>query len=320
MQDKCCTDHRGFGATLPVYRLFALRWLPCRMASCAMYGSALNMMAAAVRTFDTAASAEVQLPVALDRVPAMLQFALDSHAVDRSHVMYQSMERWLLSGFGMAGSEPHGHFDNLLNFSVAQHAMFGAAACHFAHGPGATGGSPCSTPADYFNSHNSGCYSATTVDRALPASAKPGPQLPLLLNLFEDIRSDSRAVTYSPCEGCLNTLINLSCDGMSLGKGCMVDEHLMHVTGFEEPIQIAEAKTVLAMDEEQLQVWLAEHPFLADAVEFICTAADNSASGNIGYLFVSSEGNHADVAKRLIGMLRPLRTCYCCLKCEAVRV
>jgi hypothetical protein len=279
-----------------------------------MYGTAMNMLAAAARSMDATESSQVQMPLQLDSVPAMLQFALDSHAVDRSHVMYQSMERWLLGGFGMAASEPDGKFDNLLNYSVAQHALFGSASCHFAHGPGATGGRASDTPADHFNSHNSGAFSERTIHRALPASAKQGVQLPLLLNLFEDVRLYAGAVTYSPCKGCVNTLVNVGYDGLSLGKGVMVDEHSLQAVGFEEPIGADEAARVLAMDDDQLQAWTAEHPFLSDGLEFIATAADNSISGNLGYIFVSAEGNHADVAKRLVRMLRPLRVCYCCLK------
>ena len=104
-----------------------------------MYGTALNLMASAARSFDSAQSTSVRLPLQLDRVPTMLQFALDSHAVQRSHVMYQSMERWLLEGFGMAAAEPGGHFDNLMQYSIAQRALFGSSVTNFTHGPGNTG-------------------------------------------------------------------------------------------------------------------------------------------------------------------------------------
>lgn len=279
-----------------------------------MYGTALNLMAAAARTFDTAQGTGVTLPVQLDRVPAMLQFALDSHAVGRDHVQYQSVERWLLGAFGMADAEPNGHFDNLLEHGVVQRALFGAASCHLAHGPGFTDSYSCNTPADYLHSHNSGSFSECTIKRGLPASAKPGPQLHCLLNLFEDVRCNAGAVTYSPCEGCLNTLVTIGYDSMNLGKGAMVDEHRLEVAGFDQCVGVDEAARVLAMDDEQLQAWTVENPFLSDALEFIVTAADNSVSGNLGFLFVSAEGKHADVAKRLATMLRPLRTCYCCLK------
>ena len=73
-----------------------------------MYATALDLMARAERLMDA-----TDVHVELDRVPAMLQFALDSHAVERSHVQYQSMERWLLGAFGLADAEPDGHFDNL---------------------------------------------------------------------------------------------------------------------------------------------------------------------------------------------------------------
>ena len=289
-------------------------WEQLRVMSASAYDAAMEIMTTAASLFDATESSQVHLPLQLDRVPSMLQFALDSHAIERSHVMYQSMERWLLGAFGNNDAEPDGHFDNLLNYSVAQHSLCGAASCHFAHGPGATAGRPCNTPSDYLNSHNSGVSSARTVQRALPANAKQGVQLPLLLNLFEDVKQYSGAVTYSPCEGCVNTLVNVGYDGLSLGKGVMVDGHLMQAIGFEEPIGVDEAARVLAMDDEELQAWTAKHPFLADGLEFIATAADNSISGNLGYIFVSAEGNHADVAKRLVRMLRPLRTCYCCLK------
>eukprot|EP00966_Prymnesium_polylepis_P015138 349596-Prymnesium_polylepis.1 len=123
------------------------------------YQAALDAMAMAAQSFGTSARTEVQQPLQLDRVPAMLQFALDSNAVGREHVMYQSMERWLLAAFGMAAAEPDGHFDNLHSYCVAQHALFGSACCHLAHGPGATGGRRCETPADYLNTHNSGAFS-----------------------------------------------------------------------------------------------------------------------------------------------------------------
>jgi hypothetical protein len=283
-----------------------------------MYTHALELMASFARSLDTTAGTGLDVHVELDRVPAMLQFALDSHAVERSHVQYQSMERWLLGAFGLAEAEPDGHFDNLLEYGVAQHALFGSACCHLAHGPGFTGNHSCNTPADYLGLHNSGSFSERTIHKALPASSRPGTQLHCLLNLFEDVRLHSGAVTYAPEEGCLNTLVNLGFDGMSLGKGTMVDERRLEVAGFDEPIGVEEAKRVLAMDDEQLQGWLAGQPFLSDAVEFIVTAADNSVSGNLGFLFVSSEGTHADVARRLASMLRPLRVCYTCLRCESV--
>ena len=278
-----------------------------------MYGAALQAMSLAARSFDAARSTEVVLP-RIDPVTAMLQFALDSHAVEHSHVMYQSMNRWLLQGFGMADAQPDGSFDHLLEFGVAQHALFGAACSHLAHGPGSTAGSNISTPADYFRYVNSGQFSERTVHRALPASAQPGAQLHQLLNLFDAVRSDAGAVTYAPVAGRVNTLVNLGLDGMSLGKGCMVDEQRLQACGFEEPVGVEEAKAVLAMEDAELQTWSAEHPLLSDAVEFIVTAADNSVSGNIGFFFVSSEGTHAAVAKRITCMLRPLRTCYCCLR------
>ena len=63
-----------------------------------------------------------------------------------------------------------------------------------------------------------------------------------------------------------------------------------------------------------LQGWSAKHHLLSDAIEFICIAADNSIARNLGYLFVSSEGNHANVAQRIAAMLRPLRVCHGCLR------
>ena len=204
-----------------------------------MYGTALNLMAAAARTFDTAQGTGVTLPVQLDRVPAMLQFALDSHAVGRDHVQYQSVERWLLGAFGMADAEPNGHFDNLLEHGVVQRALFGAASCHLAHGPGFTDSYSCNTPADYLHSHNSGSFSECTIKRGLPASAKPGPQLHCLLNLFKDVRCNAGAVTYSPCEGCLNTLVTIGYDGMNLGKGAMlIAVQLASSVGLQSPQQI----------------------------------------------------------------------------------
>eukprot|EP00966_Prymnesium_polylepis_P079368 1839215-Prymnesium_polylepis.1 len=198
-------------------------------------------MEAAARSFDAVESPSVELPLRLDPVPAMLQFALDSHAVERSHVMYQSMNRWLLGAFGLADSQPDGTFDNLLEYGVAHHALFGASCCHLAHGPGNTGGT-CSTPADFFARHNSGQFSQYSVHDALPASTKPGPQLNYLLNLFESVQSDAGAVTYSPCNGCRNTLVNLGLDGMSLGKGSMADEQRLQAAGFEEPVDVEEAQ------------------------------------------------------------------------------
>lgn len=279
-----------------------------------MDGAVFQMMAAAARSFDSAESTVVQLPLHLDRVPAMLQYALESHAVQRSHVMYQSMERWLLEGFGMADAEHAGHFDNLREYGIAQRALFGSSCTNFTHGPGTTG-SECNTTRAHFERHNSGQFSEKTIKRALPASALPGVQLHCLLNFFEDVRCDSGNVTYAPSEGCLVTLVNVATDGMSLGAGAMVDERNLQVIGFDEPIGIEVASEVLQMEDTELQAWTKQHPFLSDALEFIACAADNSVSGNLGYLFVPGKGTHADVARRLISMLRPLRTCYCCLRC-----
>ena len=99
-----------------------------------MYGIATRALVQAAEELDTSAP----LSLELDRVPAMLQYALDSHTVQRSHVQYQSMERWLLGAFGMIAQEPQGHFDNLMEYCVAQRALFGAASNHLAHGPGST--------------------------------------------------------------------------------------------------------------------------------------------------------------------------------------
>ena len=213
---------------------------------------------------DSATGSEVELPLRLDQVPAMLQFALDAGVLQRSHVAYQSMVHGaaLLCAFGMESTVPDGHFDNLLQFASTQDLLFGAGCPAFMHGPG---DSP-HDPASYVDAHNSGQHSSSAIARVLPGcDILGGPQFTDILNFHAAIKDGGgKSVTYSPVDGSVVTLCAAGFDGLLLGIGDQVDEGNLQVIGHENPVGFEEARRVLAMEDEAAGVWLKEHPHVEE--------------------------------------------------------
>ena len=302
----------------------------------------------------------LDVPLQLDLAPAALQCLMSLGAIGPAHIAVQSIERLCVQALGVEGKiralDPH-RYDNLLDYAVTQQSLFGSACTHLMHGQGraaslaSAGGAAqqhdASNPAVFLARCNSGQHHPRTVIRAMPAAVVyGGAQLTGLLNFFDAALARADAVIYRPAEGRVVILADCAFDGMMLGAGAMVCEHLMRLTGFEKPIDVDGAQHLLDMDDAALQAWLREHPLIESAVrrtifshtpapllfatsptqrvscqlEFMLTTADGSISGHLGYTFVASEGSHRDVARRLADMLQYTRRVSSCDRISAPRV
>jgi hypothetical protein len=63
---------------------------------------------------------EIQLPLKLDLLPAMLQFLLSTGQISTDHVAYQSLERLTLLALNKERTVPAKRFAPLLEFATAQ--------------------------------------------------------------------------------------------------------------------------------------------------------------------------------------------------------
>ena len=269
---------------------------------------------------------ELRMGLRLNLLPAILQYALDSHTTIEEHVCYQSLERLMLEAFGLEALMPPERYANLAAFERMQHAMFHSACTQFMHGQGfqadraRAGAMPLvhdrTNPATFLFFRNSGQHARSTIMRSLPAAdAHGGPQLNNLLNFFELVLRNATRVTFAPTTGCTVTFVDMAMDGLSLGAGAMVDEHELKLVGFETPVGYRQAKRILEMDDAERIAWLKEvNPLVTSALHFMLTTSDDSVSGHIGTAFVPSEGDHKLAARRISEMLSFTRICYSCLE------
>ena len=230
------------------------------------------------------ADGETALPLRLDLLPSMIQYALSSRTGIEQHVQYLSLERLLLEAFGLEQLMPPERYANLVEFEATLRAQFGEAVVRMLHGQGWAGDSTASgtmdaqanaaaadlsNPVVFLSKRNSGIHSADTIQRALPAAdLKGGPQLHSLLNFFEAALARGQAVTFSP-PGAPNShviLCDVGMDGLMLGAGAMVDEHALKVVGLRRSVGWKEARRVLEMDDALLAQWFAGNPALQTAV------------------------------------------------------
>ena len=222
----------------------------------------------------------LDVPLQLDLAPAAFQCLMSLGAIGPAHIAVQSIERLCVQALGVEGKiralDPH-RYDNLLDYAVTQQSLFGSACTHLMHGQGraaslaSAGGAAqqhdASNPAVFLARCNSGQHHPRTVIRAMPAAdVYGGAQLTGLLNFFDAALARADAVIYRPAEGRVVILADCAFDGMMLGAGAMVCEHLMRLTGFEKPIDVDGAQHLLDMDDAALQAWLREHPLIESAV------------------------------------------------------
>ena len=233
----------------------------------------------------------VRLPFELDLVPAMFQHLLSTGALNRRHVLYQSVDRFCAEALGLESeltrADPS-RYDTLLEFGKTLVSRFGRGANALLHGQGnasdlaAAGGGIASvahtSSHEFVRRRNFGTFSNRTIQRSFP-TVEHGSVLQMydVLNLFISAQQNSSAI-WHPVDGKTMIAIDVGIDGMLTGIGAMVDESALEVAGFERPIRPDEAERVANMDDAQLAAWLKENAFVKEAVEVMAMASDASVS------------------------------------------
>ena len=270
----------------------------------------------------------VRLPFELDLVPAMFQHLLSTGALNRRHVLYQSVDRFCAEALGLESeltrADPS-RYDTLLEFGKTLVSRFGRGANALLHGQGnasdlaAAGGGIASvahtSSHEFVRRRNFGTFSNRTIQRSFP-TVEHGSVLQMydVLNLFISAQQNSSAI-WHPVDGKTMIAIDVGIDGMLTGIGAMVDESALEVAGFERPIRPDEAERVANMDDAQLAAWLKENAFVKEAVEVMAMASDASISCRIGYRFDTKQHDALHLGAWLSkDVVRPLRVCYCCLR------
>ena len=231
----------------------------------------------------------VRLPFELDLVPAMFQHLLSTGALNRRHVLYQSVDRFCAEALGLESeltrADPS-RYDTLLEFGKTLVSRFGRGANALLHGQGnasdlaAAGGGIASvahtSSHEFVRRRNFGTFSNRTIQRSFP-TVEHGSVLQMydVLNLFISAQQNSSAI-WHPVDGKTMIAIDVGIDGMLTGIGAMVDESALEVAGFERPIRPDEAERVANMDDAQLAAWLKENAFVKEAVEVMAMASDAS--------------------------------------------
>ena len=263
----------------------------------------------------------VQLPLKLDPVPALTQLMLDSGALTRDHVWYQSSEKLLFGALGVTTTtEQH---PTLLRFcqklSTRDRHLFqgqGAALDPQAIGGDGAASNPPTNPAEYFDKTNFGAFSERTIDRHNPAHPRePGVVLPDVLNLFDAAKRHSRAV-WRPRHGAnkLNIALVLTLDGMALRIGADLHDAAGDVWGFASRVGLADARAYLAMGEAEQERWREEHPLVEEAVEVMGVAADYSVIGHTGFWLQPKGFDARDVARSVAPFVRKVgHVCEGCM-------
>ena len=270
----------------------------------------------------------VRLPFELDLVPAMFQHLLSTGALNRRHVLYQSVDRFCAEALGLESeltrADPS-RYDTLLEFGKTLVSRFGRGANALLHGQGnasdlaAAGGGIASvahtSSHEFVQRRNFGTFSNNTIQRSFP-TVEHGSVLQMydVLNLFISAQRNSSAI-WHPVDGKTMIAIDAGIDGMLIGIGAMVDESALEVAGFERPIRPDEAERVANMDDAQLAAWLKENAFVKEGVEVMAMVSDASVSCRIGYRFDTKQHDALHLGAWLSkDVVRPLRVCYCCLR------
>jgi hypothetical protein len=267
----------------------------------------------------------VDLPLKLDLVPLLTQLMLDTGALTREHVWYQSSERLLLGAIGLADNIPAEQHATLRRFC----SKLSSRDLHLFHGQGAAtsaratdGGSstdgPPADPAQYMARNNFGAFSERTRVRHRPAHPPPGSDvvLPDVLNLFEGARLRGARAAWAPRHGAhkKNIALVLTFDGMGLGTGAHLEAETGEVWGFAASVRVAEARTYLEGSEREQASWRREHALVDEAVEVLGQVGDGSVVGHVGYWLQPKGLTGDDVARRLAPFLRKVgHVCEGCM-------
>jgi hypothetical protein len=198
-------------------------------------------------------------------VPALTQLMLDTGALTREHVWYQSSERLLLGAIRQLDNIPAERHATLRRFC----AKLSGRDLHLFHGQGAAAGpraidggastsSPPDNPAEYMSSHNFGAFTRRTTRRNRPAHPPLGSDvvLPDVLNLFEGARQRG-ACAWAPRHGARkrNIPLVLTFDGMGLGTGAHLEKATGEIWGFATRVRVAEARAYLKGGEREQAAW-----------------------------------------------------------------
>ena len=82
------------------------------------------------------ANGEMELPLVLDLLPALLQYLISMRTGIEEHWHYQSLERLCLQAVGLLRLMPPERYENLVEFETFVKAQFGDAVVHLLHGQG----------------------------------------------------------------------------------------------------------------------------------------------------------------------------------------
>ena len=223
-------------------------------------------------------TAPIALPLRLDLLPTLLQCFVSMKTGIEHHVAYLSLERLCLQALGCESVVPRERYDDLVEFEMLLHALYGPSCSHMMHGQGqahdeaASGQMEGSAPdacnaASFLVYRNSGHHHPDTLRRKLPAiDLYGGPQFHALLNFWVDAIARASAVTFSPAEGLGVTLVDVGMDGLMLGAGATVDEHALKIVGLRRRVGFEEAQRVLGMSDAELAAWHKENPAMTSAV------------------------------------------------------
>ena len=269
-------------------------------------------------------SSTIHVPLKLDLVPALTQLMLDTGAMRRNHVWYQSSMRLLLGALGLADRIPAGAHDNLLRFCSKLstrdlHLLHGQGAAHDAQAiGGGASRAPPADPAEFLARNNFGAFVKRTVIRHGPAhpAADEDVVLPDVLNLFAAARKHSHGASWAPRGGAhkKNIALVLTLDGMALRVGADLQEQTGEVWGFSTRVGLEDVREYLNSGEAEQERWRRDHPWIDEAIEVMGAVADYSVLGHVGFWLQPKGLDSSDVASRVAPFVRKVgHVCEGCM-------